>query len=45
MIRSRAARRLAITSWAYPPSVFENWTYNDGNYPTDPDADAYESSQ
>jgi hypothetical protein len=27
----------------YGPSTFENWTYNDGNTATDPDADAEES--
>jgi hypothetical protein len=32
-----------ITTYAYPPSVFENWTYNDGNLATDPDTDAYQS--
>jgi hypothetical protein len=34
-----------ITSYAYFPTTFENWGVNDGNVPTDPDADAYESQQ
>ncbi len=33
-----------ITSYVYPPGVFENWGVNDGNVATDPDADAYETS-
>ncbi len=36
---------MPITTYAYGPGIFENWGVNDGNVPTDPDADAYESQQ